>query len=282
MISFETILIPLGLNTNKRIRLVRHQDKRFDIEQLYRNNQIEIYQEYQSKPVFLNSDIIISFIGKPNSHAQFVGVYDILDCHGPTNFALPIDFIYQTMGTDNCYKYNLQRDQRFDELKRRLIVDWGSGTRSWVQHYKPCSKELVEIRPLGYAREFSDYMNVILNYTDLVEITSNAVTNKDWHSALKSVAGIYMILDTKTGKQYIGSAYGENGILGRWITYAKTRHGDNKQLAELLDERPDAIHDFRYSILQIVSTSLTPREVIKLEAQHKEKLGSRAHGLNSN
>lgn len=282
MIPFEKILMPLGLNIEKRIRLVRHQDKRFDIDLLYRHGQIETYQEFQSKQVFPNTDIIISFLGLPNCHALFLGVYEIKGCVGPKDFTLPREFIFQNMGVDNCYKYDLVKDSRFNELIGRLVIDWGNGTRSWVQHFQQNLKPLVEIRPLGYAREFKDYMNVILDYKDLLEITSNGITNKDWHTALKAVAGIYMILDTKTGKQYIGSAYGENGILGRWTAYAKTRHGGNDQLIKILEERPDAVNDFRYSILQILSTSLSSREVIKLEAQHKEKLGSRAHGLNSN
>jgi len=36
---------------------------------------------------------------------------------------------------------------------------------------------------------------------------------------LASVAGVYLILDTETGYQYIGAATGKDGIWGRWSKY---------------------------------------------------------------
>ena len=43
------------------------------------------------------------------------------------------------------------------------------------------------------------------------------------------------LLDKLTGKQYIGSAYGHEGIWGRWTEYMNTNGtGNNKQLEELI------------------------------------------------
>ncbi len=33
---------------------------------------------------------------------------------------------------------------------------------------------------------------------------------------VSSVNGVYLILDTRTGNQYIGSAYGNDGIWQKW------------------------------------------------------------------
>lgn len=48
---------------------------------------------------------------------------------------------------------------------------------------------------------------------------------------LSAVNCIYIITDRKTGKNYIGSTYGKEGIWGRWKEYAKTGgHGNNVTL----------------------------------------------------
>jgi hypothetical protein len=46
-----------------------------------------------------------------------------------------------------------------------------------------------------------------------------------------------------------------------------------------IGDYPDA---FRFSILQVLPKTRTPRDVIEWERQYKIKLGSRAIGLNSN
>lgn len=99
---------------------------------------------------------------------------------------------------------------------------------------------------------------------------------------LASVAAVYLILDTKTGNQYVGSAYGEGGLLARWRTYAKTAHGGNKQLKVLAAERAGLARDLQFAILQTLPLASTAKEVIDHERRHKAKLRSRAHGLNSN
>jgi hypothetical protein len=58
-----------------------------------------------------------------------------------------------------------------------------------------------------------------------------------WRAALSSVAGVYLISDSVTGRLYVGSATGEGGIWQRWVQYSLTGHGGNKELGML---RPDA------------------------------------------
>jgi len=106
--------------------------------------------------------------------------------------------------------------------------------------------------------------------------------NKQWKMMLSNVYGVYLILDTITGQQYIGSAYGKEGLWGRWSNYIQTRHGGNKILIELLKEDPLRYKKFRFSILNVVPNSSLREEVIHLEQITKEKLGTRAFGLNSN
>jgi hypothetical protein len=151
-----------------------------------------------------------------------------------------------------------------------------------VQTFRPDAKVIVEVLPKGYVRDFPGFLDILLRHDELVDIVKHPVSHRDWHRMLKSVAGVYLILDTSTGSQYVGSAYGENAVLGRWLSYAKNGHGGNKQLRELLSARPEASRNFQFSILQTLPITLTAKEVIEYEVLHKHKLGSRAHGLNSN
>ena len=74
-----------------------------------------------------------------------------------------------------------------------------------------------------------------------------------------------MILDKKTGNQYIGSAYGKMGIWQRWSDYAKTKHGGNKTLIELCNKSDSYQKNFQYTILQSLPSNLSNKEVIKIE-----------------
>ena len=79
------------------------------------------------------------------------------------------------------------------------------------------------------------------------------------------------------GKGYVGSAYGEENLLGRWLNYSLSGHGDNRLL------RTREGKNFRFTILQRVSPDLEPRDVIKLESSWKERLHTRKpFGLNDN
>lgn len=99
---------------------------------------------------------------------------------------------------------------------------------------------------------------------------------------LSAVAGVYLILATTTGSQYVGSAYGLEGIWGRWSAYAESGHGGNLLLQELLANDASYPMAFSYSILQILPRTHARSEVLQWERLYKEKLGSRAKGLNAN
>ncbi len=53
-----------------------------------------------------------------------------------------------------------------------------------------------------------------------------------WKTALRQWRGVYYIFDEKAGKGYVGSACGEENILGRWLNYAASGDGGNKKLRE--------------------------------------------------
>jgi len=130
--------------------------------------------------------------------------------------------------------------------------------------------------------DFPGFYNILLPYENLTTMVRNPESNREWQRMLSSISGVYMILDQRTGKQYVGSAYGKGGIWARWCCYVKKPSGGNKLLRELLRKHPDRHNSFQFSILRVLEPSSTKDEAIAQEVQTKLKLGSRAFGLNSN
>jgi hypothetical protein len=279
MISIVELLRLRGLDCSKKIKLVRHKDKRYDVAQLYSLGQIEIYQSYQAKDIF-KCDYIVSFIGFEGSLARMVGVYKVNGRRPAREMPLPAEFIYQYMPQDDDIYYDLEEVSGFEDLKDRVVIEWGKGALAW--HQNLTDKEVVEILPSGYVKPFPGYLDFILTYDELVGICENPVANKDWHRMSSSVAGIYLIVDSETGLQYVGSAYGSGGILARWRQYAKTGHGGNLRLKAAIAANQFGSKSLRFAILRTLEKTLTKNEVIAYEAFHKKKLGTRAFGLNSN
>lgn len=279
MLDVVELLRLKGLPTHARIKLIRHQDARYDMGELLRAGQFEIYQRFQSRPVF-ECDYIVSFIGHSRSQARLVGVYRVIRKHPPATKSLPPDFIYPDMDVAKSYFYDLEKEPGYEDLENRVVIEWGASPRAWHQWLS--QREVVEILPKGYVKEFPGYLDFVLTYDELVSIVKNPSANRDWHRMLSAVAGVYLIADASTGKQYVGSAYGEAGILGRWCAYANKPHGGNRQLKELLAHNVAHAKNFTFTVLRTLPKTLTRNEVIAYEVLYKRKLGTRAFGLNSN
>jgi hypothetical protein len=257
-------------------KLVRHKDPEVDVRNLYHTGKFESYQSIQGIDVFKNAVQLLSFIATEGTHCVFVGKYNIKAVEGP------VEFPPREYGVQTGFKYDLVRDENFDHLRDRLVINWGNGTRSWVQNFKSRTKSVVEILPEGHVKDFPGYLDLIISFSELKNIIDFPVANRLWKRMLLSTSGIYLILDTSTGCQYIGSAHGRNGIYGRWSDYAKDGHGGNEELRKLIQIDQEVKFRFKFSILQILSPNLTMQEVSTYENLHKEKLGTRAHGLNLN
>jgi hypothetical protein len=108
-----------------------------------------------------------------------------------------------------------------------------------------------------------------------------------WRNALSNVKAFYVITDTRDGRLYVGSAFGEaDGLRQRWTAYANLKNltGGNSKLEALLNERgPDHIvNSFQYSILEIFDKKTRDDTILQREKFWKDALDSRAHGLNAN
>ena len=143
--------------------------------------------------------------------------------------------------------------------------------------------EVLEVLREPYSGQpFPGYEYIDLPFRELETLVRNNRT--DWKTALENVHGVYLITDTSTGKRYVGSAYGDQGIWSRWAEYTASGHGGDAELQELV--KPDLDYPrkhFRFALLEYRAAS-TPEDVIlKRETFWKEALLTRGkYGLNSN
>lgn len=277
MIGLQELLQPRGLDLSTRIKMARHQEKGYDMNALLSASQFDVFQAFQRKPVF-ECDSVVSFIAEDGTRARLVGVYHVAGRRDPGSTPVPAEFLYRYMDVSHNYFYELKCDSRFDDLARRVVVDWGA--RTWHQWF--VDREVLEVLPRGYVKEFPGYLDFVLNYPELVEIVEHPAANREWHQMLRAVAGIYLITDQQTGDQYVGSAYGAEGVLGRWRTYTAQPHGGNLRLRELLEQDSNRHRGFQFTLLRTLDKSLSKNEVFAVEATYKRKLGSRVFGLNAN
>jgi hypothetical protein len=249
---------------------------------LLRNHWLDVYQSYQGKPRFDNVDVIVSFYGLTGTRSCFYGVFKVIRRRPGSEGAVPANCPWVQEWREKCpYFYDLERLPGYEALEHRLVIEWGKGAINWQQALS--NKPVLELLPDGRRLTvFDDYLEFALSHQELKELYHHAEAHRDWRSALQAVAGVYLILAGKTGHLYVGSAYGAAGVWGRWEQYAKTGHGGNKLLVDLLARDSDYPEGFKFSLLQILPKSLTRDEVIKREGLYKQKLGTRATGLNLN
>lgn len=280
-LTINELLLNRGIKNSDKVKFVRHKDNRetlvingveynSSLYDLYRKESTrDIFIKYQceqSKDVFKGVDYIVTFIGESGSLARFIGVYKII---GTTEVNL----------RNAKFRYYMEEVSGFEDLKERVIINWGNSAISWHQ-WIDNPKEVMEIgMPLNYV-QFNNYHDFILDRSQFELIFKEEFT--EWKKALSAVNCVYLITDKSTGMQYVGTTYGRNGIWGRWEGYFKTIHNGNKMLIELTSDDINYKYNFQYTILQILPINITNKEAINYESLYKRKLGSRAFGLNCN
>lgn len=265
----------------KNVLLIRHSKSDSHCKLCIDNNMLKEYMSVQKTSFSKDYDYWMAFISGEGTSAILEGFYKVNGSQPispelmPEGYPIPDEF-----EQENHSYFDLEKLDCLKEYENRLIIDWGKSTRKW--HQKATNdKEILAIQSEKKI-PFSSYEDIILSYPKLKEIIDESHLYSDWHAALKSVYGVYLIVDKISGKQYVGSAYGNKGILQRWTEYVKTGHGGNQKLKELLKEDPNRYKSFQFSILQVLPPNLTNDEVISVESKFKDKLLTREFGFNEN
>ena len=137
--------------------------------------------------------------------------------------------------------------------------------------------DLLEITREVAKVEFPGYDRVNISWQELSEVIDTVA----WKTALENQKAVYLIVDSSNGKKYVGSAYGEKMLHGRWTDYIQSGHGGNVDLKTLSFEH---IKDnFRYSILEIFKSTTNDETILERETWWKEVLLTRGEfGYNKN
>ncbi|MCR5020857.1 GIY-YIG nuclease family protein [Ruminococcus sp.] len=281
ILYFSDILKKVGLDP-KKVKLIRHAYSHKNFKKLAERNMIYEYTRHQRKDFSKGYDYWVVFISGKGTLAQLYTVYKAGNYVPDTPDMIPEGSTEEEAGkyTGDGAIYELTRLDILKEYEGKLTIDWGPSTRKWDQK-GTTEKPVISIMP-DQKKVFMGYDEVLLSYDQLKEIVDNKEIYEAWHIALKSVNAIYLIVDTETGKQYVGSAYGEDGLFGRWCCYVNSHHGNNKKMKELICNYPERYHAFQFSILQILPKTIITEDVVKIENKWKARLLSKKFGMNDN
>lgn len=171
-------------------------------------------------------------------------------------------------------EFDLTESEHANDLRARLVIGW-RGPRSWWVHGSTAATYPVSGIADAEPIPFPGFDRLRLDYPQLQAVMREH-RYASWRTALAAVAGIYLITDTRDGRQYVGKADGAESISQRWSAYARDGHGGNVELRGL-----DA-SSFRFSLLRVFDPSTPSSAVDMAESHFKLALDTRAHGLNRN
>jgi hypothetical protein len=273
---FNSILAQENIEPSQ-VRLLRHQDNRpgtlLTPYKLWRDNR-PAFEDYQRVQAVTNRSKFrfpywASFVADPNGATLFVGLYRA-EYIGVGNIDRPRP---HSAGVDKAEKYDvydLKLQEAMSDLDGKLYIDWGPGTRAWVQHARTQNKPISEIRAAFKEDAFPGFSRFMKSLSEIDSLP------KSWIEPLRTTRGVYLLSCPKTKAQYVGSATGEDGFWGRWQSYVQTGHGGNVGLKIV---EPS---DYRVSILETAGNQSTKDEILALEQLWKAKLQSKEMGLNKN
>ena len=225
------------------------------------------YQNHQTQKNF-GRKYILSLCYLNKDEWLFVGIYGSLGVVGTVKEA-----------DRELYKYNTRLTDIGAEFIGKLVVGFKKDFRQSYPNLETClnNLEVVELKREVIKAEFPGYDNVNVTWRKLESLIETPI----WKTALENQKAVYLIVDTKTGKKYVGSAYGDNMLLGRWRNYIANGHGGNKLLKPLDFEYIK--ENFKYSILEIFKSSVDDEIIKNRENFWKEVLLTRTDfGYNGN
>ena len=169
----------------------------------------------------------------------------------------------------------------------RLVITWDNrATQNIIMRDPDTIKSLtvktILDRPYYEVEEqFPGYDKVCVSGADLQYL----LQLPSWQTALANQKAVYLITDRKTGKHYVGSASGEEMLLGRWQSYVKNGHGGNAELRQVVQNYGINYirENFYYSILDTFKSTTNPDVILARETWWKQALWSKApFGYNDN
>lgn len=204
------------------------------------------WQEYRPGRDDFNRPLIFSLI--QFYHEQnvwlFGGIFRVVARH-PDRYEVELSRIGANM---------IGRLKLFYEYRDRT-------TRAFMERHFHALEVYEILREPYSGRAFPGFDEIDLSFEELETLMRNE--RPDWRAALENVKGIYLVTDTYSGRRYVGSACGDEGIWSRWRQYVVTGHAGNVELARLVADKGVAYcrEHFRFALLE-QRTARTPDEVV--------------------
>jgi hypothetical protein len=195
MLMFNDLLALEGVDSTA-VRLVRNQDSRLGPGRLYeawRNHRqaFEDYLSVQSKDRFPVGGLLAEFVVTEAQKTVFVGLYRVDGVgrcpSGGTDALLGHDI-------SGNFLYDLTLVEELAGYRDRVVIDWGAGTRSWVQRAANQPKSVIEIAE-QYEPRFPGFPEFVRPVSDIPTLPNG------WQQVLRSVKGVYLLVDLDSGHQ---------------------------------------------------------------------------------
>ncbi|MCQ2102759.1 MAG: GIY-YIG nuclease family protein [Fibrobacter sp.] len=190
-----------------------------------------------------------------------------------------VGLVTEDLKVNNGVGYKYEPLTEYEKFCGRVIVEYKNCAQNTIRTAENMMGHcrVWKILPEIYNDDFfPGYDKVNLSWMDLQRV----VQNESWKTALENQKGVYLIVDKKTGRKYVGSAYGENMLLGRWMCYVKNGHGGNVELKKL--GLKYIKENFFYSILEIFKSTVADERILERESWWKNVLLTREFGYNEN
>jgi len=176
-------------------------------------------------------------------------------------------------------RYEVELSEEMRPLIKRLwlrIDHRARATRCKLESY---FDELVvdEVaRWLYTARAFPGLQSLTVSFSELENIVKHGIAT--WREPLSAVHGIYLLRVEETNSNYVGAAYGGQGVWGRWMEYVMTGHGNNALTRKVFGSDPVAYarKNVSFTLLEPVLPAVSDREVIERERYWMNALGTRS------
>ena len=260
--------------------LIRHSLKHQRFINAYRDGFIREYTQKQSPHFFDGYDKVIVFSADEGTTAKYLKSYEIRHGEVPSISQDCSPFLLKPYKDEIMHPlFEIDQDPLM-QYENKLFIEWGKAAVKWYQ--KGINEKFITQLVNTSQFVFPGYENVILTYNELKQIIDNRTTYSDWHFALSSINAVYVITDCSSGKNYIGSSYNKNGLLGRWSEYAATIHGGNEVFNRLIVQDSSAHLHFQYTILKVLPKDITAIEAVEVENLYKRKLQTIQFGYNHN
>ena len=289
MLEFNDLLEKNKISPSN-VLIMRHRPIETSLRRVlpwFASDKPHLFNAYQQIQAGVNAEralqrasILASFIGEKPKLATFVGLFEVGESREISEreyWQIPAMKELHRYGLQkgalrqNSLWFDLKQAELFQQHQGRLVIEWSGLERSW---YRWAHKNTFPIAQLletsSFAEQMPDWKEISLTWMELNSLPSA------WQTSMSQWRGIYLIFDALDGKSYVGSAYGADNILGRWLNYASTGHGGNKAL------RKRDPTNFIFSILERVSPDLDTESVVSLESTWKRRLNTREYGLNEN